>query len=127
MTDEPPEIFDRLKPPQAPAELRLRVLVAVGRELKSRKPRWERALELTVAASFALGVGLNVWQFSAEPLGIPAPRGVAAQESTSLIEELALVKENADGHQTRTKRRVPGPFDARYAELMAELVEKAAG
>lgn len=127
MTDELPKIFDELVPPPAPPELRLRVLAAVDRELKGRKPRWERALELTVAASFVLGVGLNAWQFSTAPLGIPAPRGVAAQESTSLIEELALAKQSAGGHQTRTKRRVPGPFDARYAELLAELVEKAAG
>ncbi len=64
MTDELPEIFDALKPPRAMPELRERVLSAVNRELaRRRKPAWERAFELGVAACLALGIGLNAWQW----------------------------------------------------------------
>jgi len=64
MTDELPKIFDALKPPPASPELRERVLSAVNRELaRRRKPAWERAFELGVAACLTLGIGLNAWQW----------------------------------------------------------------
>lgn len=67
MTDELPEIFDRLQPQPAPPELRPRVLAAIERELARRKkPRWERALELGVAASLVVGVGWNLLQWRAD-------------------------------------------------------------
>jgi hypothetical protein len=128
MTDDLPEIFDRLDTPQPPAELRARVLAAVDRELtRRRKPRWERALELGVAASFVLGVGLNVWQVSAEPLGPTPSLAVANEEPASLIEQLAADEQVVDGRGTMTRRRVPGPFDAQYAELLQELLDTKAG
>ena len=67
MTDELPEIFEHVKPPPAPPELRPRVMAAIERELTRRKkPRWERALELSVAACLAVGVGWNVLQWRAD-------------------------------------------------------------
>jgi hypothetical protein len=69
MTDELTDELHRLPRPTAPAELRERVLSAVGRELSNRKrrvPRWERAAEIAVAASLVLGVGMNVWQWRAD-------------------------------------------------------------
>jgi len=128
MTNELPEIFDHAKPQPAPPELRPRVLSAVERELARRKkPRWERALEWGVAACLALGVGLNLWQFSSEPLGTAARPAVAAKEPRSLIEQLAAGEQRDEHRVTMTKRRVPGPFDARYAELLTELVKKSDG
>ncbi|MEX0641646.1 MAG: hypothetical protein WD468_03045 [Pirellulales bacterium] len=63
MTDELPEMFDRVTPPAPPA-LRPRVLAAVDRELAPRgKPVWERAMEIGVAACLVFGIGLNVWQW----------------------------------------------------------------
>ncbi len=71
MSDELPDVFRQVQPRRAPDELRQRVLAAVEPHLvRRKKPRWERTIELAVAASLALGVGLNV---VAGPLG----RGVA--------------------------------------------------
>ncbi len=62
MNDELPDLFGDVAPRPAPAELRSGVLAAVGRELaRPRKPRWERMMELAVAASLVLGIGWNVW------------------------------------------------------------------
>ena len=67
MMDELPKIFAQCMPRPAPAELRAQTLAAVERELaQRRKPRWERALELAVAASLLLGVGLNVWLWQSD-------------------------------------------------------------
>ncbi len=67
MNDELPEIFEHVRPVAAPTALRGRVLEAVEKELAPRrKPAWERALELGVAACLALGVGLNAWQWQSE-------------------------------------------------------------
>jgi hypothetical protein len=64
MNDDLPEIFDRLQVLRAPAALRARVLSAVENELVPRKkPRWERALEVGVAACLAVGIGLNAYQW----------------------------------------------------------------
>jgi hypothetical protein len=62
MNEDLPQPFGRLTPRPAPNELRARVLGAVANELARRKtPRWERVFECAVAASLALGIGLNVW------------------------------------------------------------------
>ncbi len=108
MNDEPPEIFDRVTPRGAPAELRARVLAVVDRQLADQLdasddpvscataglsssacrapagPRWERIVEIVVAASLLLGVGMNVWQqradeaWQARVFGPPpVPRAIA--------------------------------------------------
>jgi hypothetical protein len=82
MNDEPPEIFARVTPRGAPAELRARVLSAVDGQLADQscataglsssadrapaRPRWERILEIAVAASLLLGIGLNAWQWRSD-------------------------------------------------------------
>lgn len=69
MMDDFSNELDRRPRPMPPAELRERVLSAVSRELaipKRRKPLWERAAEIAVAASLVLGVGMNVWQWRAD-------------------------------------------------------------
>jgi hypothetical protein len=125
MNDDLPEIFDQVQPPPAPPHLRARTLAAVNGELaKHRKPRWERVLELSVAASFVLGVGLNVWQFSESSL-------FGGTRSTSIAaEQLAAGQRDgadSDGLTAQRPHRPRGPFDERYAKLLAELIEKPAG
>jgi hypothetical protein len=97
MTDELPEIFDRLKPQPAPPELRPRVLAAVERELTRRKkPRWERAFELGVAASLLVGVGLNVWQWRGDghrQASVHGPLPAAAREE--LVDAVASITDEA--------------------------------
>jgi hypothetical protein len=67
MNDGLPEIFEQLRVPPAPAELRARVLGAVEQELKrKRRPRWERMFELASAACLLIGIGLTVWQWKAD-------------------------------------------------------------
>ena len=98
MTDDLPEIFDRLKQPSAPPELRPRVLSAVERELiRRKKPRWERALELGVAASLVIGVGWNVLQWRADgrwPVRVDGPRPAAAGHQ-DLVDAVASVTDEA--------------------------------
>ena len=98
MNDELPEIFDRLKQPSAPSELRPRVLSAVERALARRKkPRWERALELGVAASLAIGVGWNVLQWRAEghwQAGVTEPMPAAAGHQ-DLVDTVASITDEA--------------------------------
>jgi hypothetical protein len=125
MHDDLPEIFEQLKPSGAPAYLRSRVLATVEGELaKRRKPRWERVLELSVAASFLLGVGLNVWQFSESSL-------FGGTRSTNFANEQVATGEldgaDSEGRTAQRLRRPRGPFDEDYAKLLAELIEKPAG
>jgi hypothetical protein len=91
MTDDLPKIFAQCTPQPAPAALRLQTLAAVDGELvRRRTPRWERALELAVAASLVLGIGLNTWLWQADdawqtrgrPAGAAAHEGGLAAEST---------------------------------------------
>jgi hypothetical protein len=119
MTDELPEIFDRLKPQPAPTELRPRVLSAVERELaRRRKPRWERAFELGVAACLALGVGLNVVQWRSDakrPAGAHGPPSAAAREEfvdavASIMDE-ATAKTLVDGLVSMRSRPVRAVAD----------------
>jgi hypothetical protein len=125
MHDDLPEIFEQLKPHVAPPELRSRVLASVNSELaKLGKPRWERVLEWSVAASFVLGVGLNVWQFSESSL-------FAGIRSTNIATEQVAKDQregaDSDGLTAQRPRRPRGPFDEDYAKLLAELFEKPAG
>jgi len=98
MTDELPEIFDHVNPQPAPPKLRPRVLTAVERELARRKkPVWERALEVGVAASLVIGVGLNVWQWQADKrwqAGVHGPLPATA-EHQDLIDVVASVTDEA--------------------------------
>lgn len=98
MTDELPEIFDHLKPQPAPPELRPRVLAAVERELiRRKKPRWERALELGVAASLVIGVGWNVLQWRADERWQSGVYGSlpAAAGQQDLVDAVASVTDEA--------------------------------
>ncbi len=137
MSDELPEIFARLKPRPAPAKLRTQILAGVESHLTRRtKPRWERAIELAVAASVVLGIGLNVWQVqSAEawqlrvfgPAPVPAPvtevAGMAASVTDpatgKLIEERLLSVRSAKRGNSETLRR-------RYEQLLHELTNEKA-
>ncbi len=108
MNDELPELFARLTPRAPDEALRGSVLAAVAQELSLHKPqhkpqqepeqeskkrrvRWERICEWSVAAALVLGIGLNVWQQTADEawqtrLYGPAPvsrvaRGIAQSET----------------------------------------------
>ena len=126
MNDELPEIFEQITPPPAPPALRPRVLAAVEGELaKRRKPRWERVLELSVAASFVLGVGLNAWDFSRGVRGF-GPLWISGK-SQALSEQIAGHEgANEDLHRM-PNRFVPGSFDTQYAKYLADLMRKPSG
>jgi hypothetical protein len=117
MHDDLPEVFEQLKPPAAPAHLRSRVLAAVNSELaKRRKPRWERVLELSVAALLFIGVGLNAWQAYT-----PSSPWYSVPAGTPIL---------AHGSATSSKSQVRAAhslFDHRYARLLVELSENPAG
>src|SRR5665213_2330932 len=79
MNDDLPELSARLTPRSADEALRNRVLDAVAQQLsahsfqqqpeqesKHRRVRWERMCEWSVAAALVLGIGLNVWQHTAD-------------------------------------------------------------
>ncbi len=72
MNEEPLEQIERrlarLQPPPAPAELRMRTLNSVHRQLAGQ--RWESRLGRVAVALLLVGVGLNVivdWQAHARP------------------------------------------------------------
>lgn len=110
MDDELPDIFEQLRP-QPPAELRARVLAGVNRELQRRqKPRWERWLERSVAASFLLGVSLNVWQFRSS-VNTPQSRSAAATQNV------------ATAPKASAARSALGLGDARLDELVSRRVK----
>jgi hypothetical protein len=125
MNDELPEVFRDVAPRGAPAELRAKTLAAVGRELsRRRKPRWERIVELSVAASLALGIGLNVWlvrsdeAWHARVVGVPGlPSGAAGRDlaaaGQSLGERLLSVWSGGYGASSATVKH--------YQQLLHEL------
>jgi hypothetical protein len=135
VSDELPEIFARLKPRPAPSELRARVLAGVESHLKRRaKPRWERAIELAVAASLVLGIGLNVWQvqsaeawqlrvFGPEPIptSVVEVAGMAASVTDpatgKLVEQRLLSARSAKRGDSEALRR-------RYEQLLHELTNE---
>lgn len=121
MNEDLPEFFDQIPPQPAPPALRTRVLAAVEGELSNRrKPRWERVLELSVAASFVLGVGLNAWEFAHGPLG----SSIYEVESSDLRERLATMK--ADSVST-PEQTLPESFEAQYARYLARLTGRPLG
>lgn len=80
MNEDLPDFLPVPSSPSTSLELRARVLAAVERELKQRrKPRWERALEWSVAASLLLGVGLNAWNTLVEPERFRGGEGVVGR------------------------------------------------
>jgi hypothetical protein len=124
MIEDLPDLFARLERYRAPVQLRSRVLAAVEHELtRGRKPRWERVAQWSVAATFLLGVGLNAWQFTAQPTpGVPRP---TAQQTEAWLEQLASGESTP--RDASTRRPVPGPFDAHYARLLEKLLKQPSG
>ncbi len=126
MNDELPEIFEQISPPPAPPALRARVLAAVEGELaKRRKPRWERVLELSVAASFVLGVGLNA------ELLVSGARGLTTLRANRTIDNqrdtLVADQTQEPGRDVELAYPRAGSFDEDYAKLLARLSEPPAG
>ena len=134
MNKDLPEPFWQLTPRPAPDELRMRVLDAVAHELARRtRSRWELVLECTVAASFVLGVGLNVWQQQADEawqVRVYGPRPV----SQSIVEASQAVTSVTDvetGHwiqqrlsNSRAGRYHAGPpWSERYERLLNGLTD----
>jgi hypothetical protein len=136
MTDQLPEIFAGLTPHSAPPELRSRVLVAVERELARRKkPLWERALELSVAACLVLGVGLNVWQWRADADWQQRVFGSPVQSARSQSHDRTLAASDEDVEQLirnrlvmlAPRRPVQAPLAEEYERLLKELTESNSG
>lgn len=110
MNDELPEPLNRVPSPTVPRGLRERTLAAVNRELAvRRKPRWERVLELSVAAVFVVGLGLNSHLIT----GIAKAR---RQPMPELTQERQLVQEAASQS-----------FETQYAKYLAQLADKLPG
>ena len=126
MNDELPEIFEQIPPRPAPPGLRERTLAAVERELKRpRKPRWECVLELSVAASFLLGIGLNAELFVSGARGITtvlANRAIDDQRDMLMADERQEPGRDAELAYPRA-----GSFEEDYARLLARLSESPAG
>jgi hypothetical protein len=130
MTDDLPKIFAECTPQPAPAALRLQTLAAVERQLARRRvPRWERALELAVAASLVLGIGLNTWLWQAEgPWQPRADRLAGAAQRRAVAHENALAAKSAGhkppGDKKSARSAWHGPSVAgndRYQRLLHEL------
>ncbi len=118
MHDELPEPLNRVSLPSAPRELRQRTLAAVNRELAvRRKPRWERVLELSVAATFVLGVGLNT-NLIQGGLGLILPEG---QPYGDVSRDPLVV------HEDTRDRELPEYLETSYARYLAQLSAKPAG
>ncbi|MBI3838111.1 MAG: hypothetical protein HY288_09275 [Planctomycetia bacterium] len=132
MNDDLPEGFQHMMPQGAPAELRPRALTAVSRELaRQSTPRWERMVELAVAASLALGVGLNVWCWRAEegwqmrvygPVPIPSAVAEVARTVTSITDSATgeWIQRQLSSAWT-SKRSTNAPRSSRYEQLLNEL------
>jgi hypothetical protein len=119
MNDDLPEIFEHVHPRPAPARLRREVLSVVERELsRPRKPRWEQAFELGVAASLALGIGLNAWQWRGD-LGwrnqVDTPRTDIANRQ-ELVDAVASITDKATAEMLvdRLVSMRSGPPNAKY-------------
>jgi hypothetical protein len=130
--DEPPEIFARCTPRGAPAALRTRTLAAIDRQLaRRRKLRWERAIELSIAASLALGIGLNTWLWRTgesasigfgERVPSAAARDVAQAVASAAGPAAGRWVENELARAELHKRR--GAVDGqRYQRLLHELTQ----
>ena len=86
--------FGGLRPQQAPAELRGRVLADVHRELTAA--RWERRLGRATAALVAVGLALNLslgFEPSGKPHGMQVAGGLSQQ---SLVDAGVTVAEATD-------------------------------
>jgi hypothetical protein len=134
MNEELPEFFDDLRPRTAPVRLRREVLAAVDRELsRRRKPRWERALELAVAACFLVGVGLTAWQWKSEGpwqrLGTPpASSGGDRYADRPAFGDDRLAEFVNKRLAARPPRRDPlTSFAEGYEKLLQEVTEPPAG
>lgn len=118
MNDELPEPLNRISPPAAPRELRQRTLAAVNRELAiRRKPHWERVLELSVAATFVLGVGLNS-SLIRSGFGLIVPEGKPYGD---------VSHDPRVAHDDTPERELPEYLEASYARYLAQLSAKTAG
>ncbi|HTU25205.1 MAG TPA: hypothetical protein VMF30_07400 [Pirellulales bacterium] len=128
MSDELPEAFEQYAPRGAPAEFRARVLAAVDAELARRAPRWSRMLEWSAAASFLVGLGLNVWLAASDhtwPTDGQDKPSVATQQRPEGQRKLV------SSPQARSPRSVAGSRssaylpslygDERYRRLLNEL------
>lgn len=132
MNDELPEIFERVRPDAAPAELRPRVLSAVAAELKARrKPAWERALEWGVAACLALGIGLNAWQFQMQPRWqralSPGAEPVQQAQRSPLGDEQLTDFVNKRLASQRPPLGAWTPISSDYEKAVREIAERPAG
>jgi hypothetical protein len=151
MNEEFPSPFSELTPRRAPAALRARVLNAVRQELAqpgelqtghqstelAKGLPWGRVVEIAVAASFVLGIGLNVWQQRAEnawQLRVFGPAPVS-QDISSLAEAVASVTDAESGRwmqqalsAAQPRRPVADPGQQkRYEQLLRELTDSEAG
>jgi hypothetical protein len=161
MNDEPPEIFARVTPRGAPSELRARVLSAVDRQLADKSDasadpasgaiaglsssacraqagsRWERVLEIAVAASLVVGVGSNLWQWrrydewQARVYG-PPPISAAIAELAATVESVtdaqtaqAVVERFSAGRASRRSSEQTGL--PQYNQLLNELTGSKSG
>jgi hypothetical protein len=136
MTDELPEIFKQLPPQSAPPELRPRVLSAVERELARRKkPRWERAFELGVAACLALGVGLNAWQWRADVNSHERVYGSSIESAGDSRHGHVFAASDAEVDRfihdrlamLGPHRELQAPTSQQYERLLKELIGPGAG
>ena len=171
MNDELPEIFGRVTPRGAPAELRARVLAAVDHQLAGNsfapaglcatglsssadalcataslpssaarapaRPRWEHILEIAVAASLLLGVGMNLWQWrtyddwQARVYG-PRPVSAAIAELAATVESVtdaqtaqAVVERFSDSRAARRSSELT--LFPQYNQLLHELTSSKSG
>ncbi len=113
MNEELPEPLARWTPPSAPGALRGRVLSAVAGELAARgKPRWERLLELGVAATFVLGVVLNGELIAGAVQGFAASRELANVRSTRGVQV---------ARESERDEMWPEAFEKYYTRYLAGL------
>ena len=88
MNDELPEVFRDVAPRGAPAELRVKTLAGVGATIApAETARGSGLPNYRSHASFALGIGLNVWlvrsdeAWHARVVGVPRlPSGAAGRD-----------------------------------------------
>jgi hypothetical protein len=131
MNDDLPEMFERVQPRRAPAELRVAVLAAVERELaRPGKPRWERAFELAAAACFLVGVGLTAWQANSDNPWQRMAAESAAGSGAGYAGRAEFGDERlADFVNKRLAQRpaARASFAEDYQKLLQEIAEASAG